>query len=1132
MKKWLGLALIAVGGAWAGVVESDKTLPLVQDVDVVVLGGSSGAVAAARKAAEAGAKVFLAAPRPYLGEDMAGKLVLSLGADEDARCDLQQKMFKLAELRPASLPFTYSTQAKADKKHADRENTALSDGKWEDAPADSVQFSGDVEHTLDLGGVTEIGQVLVSVFHREGEFATSEVAVQGSADNKQWQALGASTELKTGESQECASFSVPVKAAVRYLRIAAKKGRAVPRQLLGEFYVYPAEPKSQAKVADRTTPLKVKRTLDEALLQAKVPFLTGAVVTEPLVDASGALSGVVIADRSGRQAVKAKVVIDATERGLLSRAAGAQATPFPAGTYTFRRIVVGGEAPRGEGLRVKELFGLYNARVTGIKQKGKPEMIPGRMYACEIDIPMKDGSMRSFAEAEQKARDLTFVPTQLESADTLSLVPPDHIQCKASSQAPWQGVDALDINVFQPAGSENLFVLSAMADVSRQAAEQLMKPGNLMGLGERVGAAAAKLAAQRKAVGDVKVAGNAKAPSAVVNVGEHALGLPGYLSNTSGTVKAEPRELPVLAECDVVVAGAGTGGAPAGIAASRQGAKTIVCEYINQMGGVETDGLIGIYYFGNRVGFTREIDKGVNDTGVVFSQCKSEWYRKENRKSGAEIWYGTMVNGVIVENNRVTGVVVLTPYGERGVIRCKSAIDATGNAELAALAGEETEFISSAEVALQGVGQTPRTLGASYTNTDFGFLDDTDAADLCFFALRSRLSMRDGIWDQAQVINSRERRRLVGAFYMTPLDVLNERTYPDVVVQTFSNFDSHGHTVHEQFFIEDPGHKAMKVNLPYRCMLPKKVDGLLVIGLGLSAHRDAMPILRMQPDIQNQGYAAGVAAAMAARAGVAVRGVDIRALQHHLIEKEILPKDVLGMTDSFPLSDEKLAKAVASIAKDYLGLGVVLTDYRRSLPLLQAAFKKASAAEEQLKYAHVLGMMGRADGEDLLIEKVKGSEWDKGWNFRGMGQFNRSVSWMDSYVIALGRAKSKKALPVISAKARALTVQNEFSHFRAVAMALENIGDMSAAPVLGELLAKDGVSGFAIKMQPNLPVIPGYSNEEGNKERTACLRELAVARALFRLGDYQGRGEKALRAYADDPRGAYAKHAKLVLAGK
>jgi len=96
-------------------------------------------------------------------------------------------------------------------------------------------------------------------------------------------------------------------------------------------------------------------------------------------------------------------------------------------------------------------------------------------------------------------------------------------------------------------------------------------------------------------------------------------------------------------------------------------------------------------------------------------------------------------------------------------------------------------------------------------------------------------------------------------------------------------------------------------------------------------------------------------------------------------------------------------------------------------------------------------------------------------------------------------------------------------------MALEAIGDRSAAPVLGALLAKEGVGGYSFTMQADLPVIKNYSNREGDIERSNCLRELSVARALYRLGDHQGLGEKTLRAYAHDPRGAYATHATLVL---
>lgn len=51
-----------------------------------------------------------------------------------------------------------------------------------------------------------------------------------------------------------------------------------------------------------------------------------------------------------------------------------------------------------------------------------------------------------------------------------------------------------------------------------------------------------------------------------------------------------------------------------------------------------------------------------------------------------------------------------------------------------------------------------------------------------------------------------------------------------------------------------------------------------------------------------------------------------------------------------------------------------------------------------------------------------------------------------------------------------------------------------------------------------------------DRERSDCLRELCIARALFNLGDDAEKlGERTLRAYAADPRRAYANHAKKVL---
>ena len=54
--------------------ESARGIPVAYETDVVVVGGSTGAVSAAVAAAKTGARVFLAAPQPYLGDDMTATM--------------------------------------------------------------------------------------------------------------------------------------------------------------------------------------------------------------------------------------------------------------------------------------------------------------------------------------------------------------------------------------------------------------------------------------------------------------------------------------------------------------------------------------------------------------------------------------------------------------------------------------------------------------------------------------------------------------------------------------------------------------------------------------------------------------------------------------------------------------------------------------------------------------------------------------------------------------------------------------------------------------------------------------------------------------------------------------------------
>ncbi|MFQ6035662.1 MAG: FAD-dependent oxidoreductase [Sedimentisphaerales bacterium] len=872
------------------------------------------------------------------------------------------------------------------------------------------------------------------------------------------------------------------------------------------------------------TPMHVKRTLDEALLDAGVQFLFGCYAPDVLCDRGGDIAGIVMANRSGRQAVKAKVIIDATPRATVARRVGAAFQPYPPGKHSFRRIVIGSQVKKDKGIRARKM----------------PTPI-AELKAIEytIDISMKDGSFASFAKAEQIARDRTWHPAQGDASETLFQVPPDPVKGKKNQSGTWPGAEKVDLDVFQPAGIKRLFVLGGCADISRHAAEKLLRPLELMKVGGRIGAVAASQAKTIAQPSGVRLRGKPVTPMTSGDIRENLAGIC-PMQTQLGTVPTDKRAVPVLGEYDVVVVGGGTGGAPAGIAAARQGAKTLVVEYLNGLGGVGTLGLIGKYYHGYRKGFTREIDEGLAELGGSEEagstegqawniELKKEWYRRELCKAGADIWFRTLGCGAFVENGRVKGVVVATPEG-RGVVLAKVVIDATGNADIAAVAGVTCVYTDGSGVAVQGAGLPPRKLGARYTNTDWTFIDDADIIDTwrAFVVAKEKFK---GDYDLGQLIDTRERRRIVGDFIMSPLDISNNRTYPDTVVLAKSDFDTHGFTIHPVFMLKPPGREELIANVPYRCLLPKGLDGILVTGLAISAHRDAIPILRMQADIQNEGYAAGVAAAMAAKAGAGVRDIDIKALQKHLIAKGNLPERVLTDTDSFPLPQEAIAQAVKSVINDFEGLQVVLAQPERALPLLQKAYKSADSAKAKLAYAHILGMLGDATGAETLLNAVKSRDWDKGWNFTGMGQYGASLSELDSLIIALGRTCDERALDVVLEKVEQLDAQSEFSHCRAVAMALETLGAAAAAKPLAELLSKPGMTGHAFTDIGEAKRRTPPSSAD-TLTRNSSLRELILARALYRCGDYEGLGEKILKEYARDLRAHFRRHAHIVLKEK
>lgn len=1111
--------------------ESARNIPVAYDVDVVVVGGSSAGVAAAIAAAEQGAKVFLAAPRPYLGEDICATYRLWLEADEDPRDPLVQELFNV----PAPLegiPYTYQTDQPSAHKHKDTQPPSmLADSQWGTAFTESVQYDRDVTISIDLGKKQEIRKLHVMFFQGPMAYEIEDMTFHASDDGTQWTPLVKIENDRLDEGSFVHSaihLFREVECSVRYLRCFVKKTARAQRMLIGEIVIEGPAREDKPKGLRVTTPMQVKRTLDQALLDAEIPFLYTCHATELVRDAQGELAGIVMANRAGRQAVKARVIVDATDRAWVARMTDAEFQPYPAGTQEFKRIVVGGSERVGEGINSRRIplrnpiggklpvsygTGGWATKYNVPMSESHPEIIE-----YTLSIAMKDGSFASFAEAEQVARDRTFHPEQVDESEVLFQIPPNPMRGETSLSNSWPGAAKADIAAFRPEGVARLFVLGPCADVSREAAAELIRPLEFVCMGRRIGEVAANEAKAVSVLASVHVPGMIRPDAASGDVGEALDGLRPTSQNVP-TIPAEAGSIPVIGEYDVVVVGGGTGGAPAGIGAARRGAKVLVVEYLHGLGGVGTTGLIGIYCAGYRKGFTEETEAGIKEIGAPsYVIGKKEWWRNEIRKAGGDIWFGAMGCGALVENGKVKGAVIATPQG-RGVVLCHVVIDGTGHADVAAAAGAECMYTGSAHIALQGTGLPQAEPGATYINTDWTFIDESDMIDVwsAYVVAKERYT---GAYDLGQLIDTRERRRIVGDYILTPMDIVNQRTFSDTVgISNGGKLDKHGYTIHPFYMINN--WRGGMTYTPYRCLLPKGLDGILVIGIGLSAHCDAIPSVRMQPGVQNLGYAAGVAAAMAAQADVSTRDIDLKTLQTHLVTNGCLTPQVLKHEDSFPLPDSQAEAAVKMLAdKDYSGLGVIMATEDRSIPLIREAYGNSTiSAEGKLRCAHVLGMLGDAEGVETLIAKIRDArEFDE----NRIDTYFPWVTWLDSYIIALGRTRDDRALQALLEKLALLGKGkgSRVSHYRSLALAFEALRDPTAAKPLGEAMKKLGIQGMAVTETAGLTA---------RQRSRSGQRDLTLARVLYRLGDYEGIGKTILEQYARDVRGHYARHAQAVL---
>ncbi len=440
------------------------------------------------------------------------------------------------------------------------------------------------------------------------------------------------------------------------------------------------------------------------------------------------------------------------------------------------------------------------------------------------------------------------------------------------------------------------------------------------------------------------------------------------------------KEIERVEAYDVVVCGAGCAGFPAAVAAARGGAKTLLIERTQMVGGSATGAMVGPFMTSFDGRGERQIVKGIFDElvtrlekegGAVHPSktgdgspyaCYYRGYHKRHNnvtpfradlmqlemlrmleEAGAELLLGVDAVDVCMEAGKLTGLIVYDGNDFR-LYRTQVVIDCTGDAAVSYQAGavrpecregsfevqpmstffeiydadddaldryvqahpEESGmlFCSYIEREMEKGGYpVPRNKIGLYKGLNPGEwrmnctrmqgLNNTIPEQLTqayrtgleqIFFLMDFIHTLPGLEHArlkqiAPTVGVRESRRIEGMYTLEMEDLIDPPTpFEDAIAMGSFLLDLHPASG-TRAGIETRPVTANCFQIPYRILVPKQVDGLLVAGRCVSASRDALSSIRVMPQAFAMGQAAGSAAALAVREGIQPREIDVSKLQ-------------------------------------------------------------------------------------------------------------------------------------------------------------------------------------------------------------------------------------------------------------
>lgn len=377
---------------------------------------------------------------------------------------------------------------------------------------------------------------------------------------------------------------------------------------------------------------------------------------------------------------------------------------------------------------------------------------------------------------------------------------------------------------------------------------------------------------------------------------------------------------------DILVAGAGSAGIYAAMAAAEDGRRVLLLEKSKWCGGMHVQGLVNGYYYGFRKGlFTHTDEKSSQLADEVFcdvTDAKRLVIAEELAQKGIESCTSSMILGLYACHNKIIGAKVCM---ENRIVTVKSRmlIDATSDGHVLRMLPVKTHrgreidhevqpFSSVRCVCLDlaeydgGIrvpaGRVSGKYGVFHEYRDNGYVNQYDEEAYSRAVIRAHASHLRTLSPSARflylapLIGVREGVLYEGEQYVTLEEVLTGKNRPEnVLLYAFSDIDKHGSDmafddkIYQDWFVNsNMSTCTVYIPIPVGSVVPKGFKGFITSGRCLSMDSYTNSAVRMNTDSFRIGEACGCLASMAVDYEQDAMSIPYEDLKRKLEERSIL----------------------------------------------------------------------------------------------------------------------------------------------------------------------------------------------------------------------------------------------------